>query len=300
MSSFSSLSLPTLRRRAFCSTCVRRTLQQPLLEALLVRAALGRRDDVHERARRRCRSRCPSAARCRRGTRARPRSAPSRPVGCSTGTVSVNVPLPVRRQVSVMAASGREVLGELRDAAVEVERGLVVRLVAALVADDDLEPGHEERGLAGAARELLELERGVLREDLPVGPVADAGAGDALGDLADDAQLAAHLERRERRVRRGRARVGEDAGLAAVERHRPGLAVAVDLDVEPLGQRVDDGGADAVQTAGCRVRAAAELAAGVQLREDDLDAATARSWARCRPGCRGRCRAPRRCRRRAG
>ena len=66
--------------------------------------------------------------------------------------------------------------------------------------------------------------------------------------------------------------VGEDAGLAAVERHRPGLAAAVDLDVEALRERVDDGCADAVQTAGCRVRAAAELAAGVQLREDDLDA----------------------------
>ena len=69
------------------------------------------------------------------------------------------------------------------------------------------------------------------------------------------------------------AGVGEDARLAAVERHRPGLAVAVDLDVEPLGERVDDRGADAVQTAGRRVRAAAELAAGVQLGEDDLDAA---------------------------
>ena len=66
--------------------------------------------------------------------------------------------------------------------------------------------------------------------------------------------------------------VGEDAGLAAVERHRPGLAVAVDLDVETLGERVDDGGADAVQSAGRRVRPRAELAAGVQLREHDLDA----------------------------
>ena len=133
-----------------------------------------------------------------------------------------------------------------------------------------------------------------------VGPVPDAGAGDALGDLADDAQLAARLERRERRIRRRLARVGEDAGLAAVERHRPGLAVAVDLDVEPLGERVDDGGADAVQAAGCRVRAAAELAAGVQLGEDDLDAGQPGLAARCRPGCRAPCRAPRRCRRGAG
>ena len=51
------------------------------------------------------------------------------PVGCSTGTVSVNVPLPVRRHVSVIGGIRREVLGELRDAAVEAERGLVVLFV---------------------------------------------------------------------------------------------------------------------------------------------------------------------------
>ena len=134
------------------------------------------------------------------------------------------------------------------------------------------EPGHEERGLAGAAEQLVGLELGALREDLAIGPVADARAGDALGDLADDAQLAALLERRERRVGRRRAGIGEDAGLAAVERHRPRLAVAVDLDVETLGEGVDDGCADAVQSAGRGVRARAELAARVQLREDDLDA----------------------------
>ena len=46
----------------------------------------------------------------------------------------------------------------------------------------------------------------------------------------------------------------------------------VDLDVEPGGQRVDHRGADAVQAAGGDVRAAAELAAGVQLGDDHLDA----------------------------
>ena len=50
---------------------------------------------------------------------------------------------------------------------------------------------------------------------------------------------------------------------------------AVDLDVEPRGERVDDRGADAVQAAGRGVRAAAELAAGVQLGEDHLDAGQA-------------------------
>ena len=73
----------------------------------------------------------------------------------------------------------------------------------------------------------------------------------------------------------GCARVGEHTGLAAVERHRPGLAVAVDLHVEPLRERVHDRGADTVESAGCRVRAAAELAARVQLGEDHLDAGEA-------------------------
>ena len=46
----------------------------------------------------------------------------------------------------------------------------------------------------------------------------------------------------------------------------------MDLDVDPHGQRVDDGDADAVQTAGDRVRLAVELAAGVQHGQRDLDA----------------------------
>ena len=51
------------------------------------------------------------------------------------------------------------------------------------------------------------------------------------------------------------------------------VAVAADLDVEALGQRVDDRHADAVQAAGDLVAAAvAELAAGVQDGQHDLDA----------------------------
>src|SRR5690606_13296233 len=52
---------------------------------------------------------------------------------------------------------------------------------------------------------------------------------------------------------------------------RPDVALPADLDVEPVGQRVDDGGADAVQSAGDGVAAAAELPAGVQHGEHDLD-----------------------------
>ena len=52
------------------------------------------------------------------------------------------------------------------------------------------------------------------------------------------------------------------------------MALAVDLDVEPRRQRVDDRDADAVQAAGHLVAAAAELAAGVQHGEHDLDRRT--------------------------
>ena len=53
---------------------------------------------------------------------------------------------------------------------------------------------------------------------------------------------------------------------------RPDVAVAADLDVELLRQRVDHRDADAVQAAGDLVAAAvAELAAGVQDGQDDLD-----------------------------
>ena len=59
--------------------------------------------------------------------------------------------------------------------------------------------------------------------------------------------------------------------LAARELLPVDLAVAPHLDDEPLRERVDDRDADAVQAAGDLVALAAELAAGVQLREDDRE-----------------------------
>ncbi len=144
---------------------------------------------------------------------------------------------------------GREILDELGDPSLVVVRGLVL-LLRTLVVDDELEAWHEERGLPGAGLEVGELERRVLGEDLPVRPVADPRAGRAARGLADHAQFALLLERGERRIRALLAVVGEQPGLSAVERHRVHLAAAVDLHVEPLGERVDDRGADAVQTAG--------------------------------------------------
>ena len=66
-------------------------------------------------------------------------------------------------------------------------------------------------------------------------------------------------------------------GHAARELLAVDLAVALDLGDEPLGERVDDGDADAVQAAGDLVAVAAELAAGVQLRQDDLERRDARA-----------------------
>ena len=59
---------------------------------------------------------------------------------------------------------------------------------------------------------------------------------------------------------------------AALVLLRPDVAVAADLDDQRLAERVDDRDADAVQAAGDLVAAAvAELAAGVQDGEHDLD-----------------------------
>jgi hypothetical protein len=61
MSSFSTLSAPTLRRRALSSSWLAEHLEQGLLEAGHVGAALGVCDDVDERLERGCRSRSPTA-----------------------------------------------------------------------------------------------------------------------------------------------------------------------------------------------------------------------------------------------
>ena len=55
------------------------------------------------------------------------------------------------------------------------------------------------------------------------------------------------------------------------------MAIA-DLDLQPLGQRIDDRSANAVQTAGDLVSAAAELAAGVQDGKDNGDRRDAQLW----------------------
>ena len=115
--------------------------------------------------------------------------------------------------------------------------------------DADAQAAREERRLAQALLERRELEVERL-EDLGVRQERDRRAG-----------LLRRLALLQRPLRR-----------AADVLLRPREAVAADLDVELLRERVDDRDADAVEAAGDLVAAAvAELAAGVQDRQDDLD-----------------------------
>jgi hypothetical protein len=137
-----------------------------------------------------------------------------------------------------------EVGDELRDAALELE---LVRLVGALVADRDRQAAVQVGELAQALREDLKAELRAL-EDLGVGLEGDLRA--RLLRLADGLD--------------GRHRVA--APVLLVER----LAVALDLELEELRQRVDDGHADAVESARDLVVRVVELTARVQHRHDDL------------------------------
>lgn len=170
------------------------------------------------------------------------------------------------RLVNDVALAGVEVLHEIDDAVFVVVRdragGLLlggldrVSAVRArrrlrrlpLVGELEGEALVEERHLLEAAREGLEAVLGGL-EDVPVGPEGDRRAG-LLGGLVLG------------------QRGGRDAELVVLG---PAVAVGLDLDGDPGGQGVDDGDADAVQTAGDGVAAAAELAARVQDGQHDLD-----------------------------
>ena len=196
-----------------------------------------------------------------------------------------------------------QVRAELADAAVEAElrlAGLRVRLscwASGLLADGDGQPGHQVGGLAGPLGQGVEAELGVRRKTCRSGqnlirvPVAFLALLRRPAELAQ-ARLAGELG-----VRAG---PGELAGDAAAEAGRPGPPVPVHLDVQPRGQRVDHRGAHAVQAAGGRVRAAAELAAGVQPGHDQLDAGQLGLPLERRPGCPGRRPGPRPSHPRAG
>ena len=98
--------------------------------------------------------------------------------------------------------------------------------------------------------QALRLEGCLGAEDIGVRLEADAGAA-AVVDLAEVLELA--------------------LGMAALEAHAIEFLAARDLDLEPRGQRVDDGHADAVQAARGLVDLGVEFAAGMQRAHDHFE-----------------------------
>ena len=147
-----------------------------------------------------------------------------------------------------MLVGGLLRLVDVRDEVADAAGGeeLLALVALALVDEDDPQALGQERRLAEALHEPFAVPLGLL-EDLGVGLEADRRAG--------------VLRRPDRLHLRGR--------LAACELLAPGLAVALHLRDQPLGERVHDRDADAVQAAGDLVAALPELAAGVELGQDD-------------------------------
>ena len=145
------------------------------------------------------------------------------------------------------------------DEAAAVLVGDLLFLLRPLVDEDDLQPTVEERHRLqpfehGAGDELGALgeEHGGIRPERDRGP----GLAAAGRCRPDDLELALWL-----------AALGVLLTVA--------LAVAVDLEQESFGERVDDADPDAVESAGDLVAIATELAAGVQHGEHDLGGALA-------------------------
>ncbi len=129
-------------------------------------------------------------------------------------------------------------LDEVDEAAPVLEGGLAL-LAGALVDEHDLEAAVEERHRLQALEHRAGDELGALgHEDRRIGPERDRRTRGATagGCRPDDLELALGL-----------AALGVLLAVA--------LAAAVDLEDEPLGQRVDDADADAVQATGDLVAA---------------------------------------------
>ena len=173
-------------------------LDQRLVEPLDVGAALGRRDDVDEREHLRVVAGAPAqrhvdeALAGQLGHRHVARRVEDRDV-LGEGARALQPPHLGDRRV------GREEVDELGDPAV-VDEGLLVHAVrtgrpgqAALVADDQRQPGDEERRLPRPGGQLLQVELGARLEDLVVRPEPDPGSGHAPLRPADDRQRALAL-----------------------------------------------------------------------------------------------------------
>ncbi len=139
-------------------------------------------------------------------------------------------------------AGAVEVFDEFDDAALVVE---FVVLGGLLVLEENSRAAIEEGELLQPLVENVVRELGGL-EDLSVG--LEGGFGAVLGCSADTLDGA--------------------GGNAAFVFLLPDVAVAGDFDLAPFGKEVDDGDADAVQTAGGLVRAFFELAAELEDRHN--------------------------------
>ena len=144
-----------------------------------------------------------------------------------------------------------EFFDEFLDAELVDENRFLRLPVDAFVGQADLESAVEEGQFPHAGAEALEDEFG-RGENLAVRQKRDLRSG-----LLFVLQLAENFELLGR--------------LALGEGHEVDLAVAVDLGLEPLGERVDAFRADAVETAAEFVSALAEFAAGVEVGQHQLD-----------------------------
>ena len=135
-----------------------------------------------------------------------------------------------------------QIANERDDAAFVAE---LVFLFGAFILDDDEDAGVEKGELAKTLRERFEMHLGD-GEDRRIGFERDARS--ALGSFFSP-----------------RDRHDRDAAFVALT---PNVIVAMNLQLQPLGKKVDDGHADAVQAAGDLVRVVVEFSAGVQLGHD--------------------------------
>jgi hypothetical protein len=131
-----------------------------------------------------------------------------------------------------------QVLDEFGDAASESEFGF---LVAALVVERDFQALVEEGQLAEALRKRVEAVDDLV-EDRRIGVKRDFCT--RLARLAGGFEL----------------RSGDSFFVGLL----PDFAVAPDFEIEPVGERVDNGDADTVQAAGNFVGIAIELSTGVK------------------------------------
>ena len=148
------------------------------------------------------------------------------------------LPFDVDRRIVQRGFAAIQMLDEFADAAGEAEfRGFF----GAFVGERDLQALVEKGQFAQALRQGVEAVDGFV-EDGGVGMKRDFGAGFA--GLAGLLQLG--------------------GGLAFFVGLFPHRAIARNFQLEPVGKRVDDGNADAVQAAGNFVGVAVEFSAGVQ------------------------------------